>query len=145
MLAGLSAVAGSALVGGALPLAAQDKPVVGLRYQNFKRGTIHSLDPDFGTFYGPTTDAAGFYRAEGVVVGADGPARDQPVGDLQHRSPDETERPVEAHPAIVVAELVPESSVGQQLVEPGPLGRRHRVAEGRLRIGRRPLRGGALV
>ena len=46
MLAGLSAVAGSALVGGALPLAAQQgKPVVGLRYQNFKRGTIHSLDP----------------------------------------------------------------------------------------------------
>ena len=46
MLAGLSAVAGStAMVGGALPLAAQDKPVVGLRYQNFKRGTIHSLDP----------------------------------------------------------------------------------------------------
>jgi hypothetical protein len=45
MLAGLS-VAGSALVGGALPLAAQQgKPVVGLRYQNFKRGTIHSLDP----------------------------------------------------------------------------------------------------
>ena len=44
-LAGLSAVAGSALVGGALPLAAQEKPVVGLRYQNFKRGTIHSLDP----------------------------------------------------------------------------------------------------
>ena len=33
------------MVGGALPLAAQDKPVVGLRYQNFKRGTIHSLDP----------------------------------------------------------------------------------------------------
>jgi hypothetical protein len=46
MLAGLSAVAGSTLVGGALPLAAQQgKPVVGLRYQNFKRGTIHSLDP----------------------------------------------------------------------------------------------------
>jgi len=46
MLAGLSAVAGSAMVGGALPLAAQQgKPVVGLRYQNFKRGTIHSLDP----------------------------------------------------------------------------------------------------
>ena len=46
MLAGLSAVAGSALAGGALPLAAQQgKPVVGLRYQNFKRGTIHSLDP----------------------------------------------------------------------------------------------------
>ena len=45
MLAGLS-VAGSALAGGALPLAAQQgKPVVGLRYQNFKRGTIHSLDP----------------------------------------------------------------------------------------------------
>jgi hypothetical protein len=44
-LAGLSAVAGTAMVGGALPLAAQDKPVVGLRYQNFKRGTIHSLDP----------------------------------------------------------------------------------------------------
>ena len=34
------------MVGGALPLAAQQgKPVVGLRYQNFKRGTIHSLDP----------------------------------------------------------------------------------------------------
>ena len=46
MLAGLSAVAGSALVGGALPVVAQQgKPVVGLRYQNFKRGTIHSLDP----------------------------------------------------------------------------------------------------
>ena len=46
MLAGLSAVAGSAMVGGALPLAAQQgKPVVGLRYQNFKRGTIYSLDP----------------------------------------------------------------------------------------------------
>ena len=46
MLAGLSAVAGTAMVGGALPLAAQQgKPVVGLRYQNFKRGTIHSLDP----------------------------------------------------------------------------------------------------
>ena len=46
MLAGLSAVAGSAMVGGALPLAAQQgKPVVGLRYQNFKRGTIHSIDP----------------------------------------------------------------------------------------------------
>ena len=46
MLAGLSAVAGSAMVGGALPVAAQQgKPVVGLRYQNFKRGTIHSLDP----------------------------------------------------------------------------------------------------
>src|SRR5260370_32294604 len=49
MLAGLSAVAGSGLVGGALPLAAQQgKPVVGLRYQNFKRGTIHSLDPATG-------------------------------------------------------------------------------------------------
>jgi hypothetical protein len=46
MLAGLSAVAGSALVGGALPAAAQmGKPVVGLRYQNIKRGTIHSVDP----------------------------------------------------------------------------------------------------
>ena len=46
MLAGLSAVAGSAMVGGALPLAAQQgKPVVGLRYQNIKRGTIHSVDP----------------------------------------------------------------------------------------------------
>ena len=46
MLAGLSAVAGSALVGGALPVVAQQgKPVVGLRYQNFKRGTIHSVDP----------------------------------------------------------------------------------------------------
>ncbi len=46
MLAGLSAVAGTAMVGGALPVAAQQgKPVVGLRYQNFKRGTIHSLDP----------------------------------------------------------------------------------------------------
>jgi hypothetical protein len=46
MLAGLSAVAGTAMVGGALPLAAQqDKPVVGLRYQNNKRGTIHSVDP----------------------------------------------------------------------------------------------------
>jgi hypothetical protein len=46
MLAGLSAVAGTAMIGGALPLAAQqDKPVVGLRYQNFKRGTINSLDP----------------------------------------------------------------------------------------------------
>ena len=32
---------------------------------------IHSLDPDFGTFYFPAaTDAAGFYRQEGVVVGA---------------------------------------------------------------------------
>ncbi|MCU1382031.1 MAG: LamG domain protein jellyroll fold domain protein [Acidobacteria bacterium] len=30
---------------------------------------IHGLDPDFGTFYGPSTDAAGFYIAEGVVVG----------------------------------------------------------------------------
>jgi hypothetical protein len=46
MLAGLSAVAGTAMVGGALPLAAQQaKPVVGLRYQNIKRGTIHSVDP----------------------------------------------------------------------------------------------------
>ena len=46
MLAGLSAVAGTALVGGALPAAAQQaKPVVGLRYQNIKRGTIHSIDP----------------------------------------------------------------------------------------------------
>src|SRR5260370_4130916 len=46
MLAGLSAVAGTALVGGRLPLAAkQAKPVVGLRYQNIKRGTIHSIDP----------------------------------------------------------------------------------------------------
>ena len=36
MLAGLSAVAGSALVGGALPVVAQQgKPVVGLRSQNF--------------------------------------------------------------------------------------------------------------
>jgi hypothetical protein len=46
MLAGLSAVAGTAMVGGALPAAAQmAKPVVGLRYQNIKRGTIHSIDP----------------------------------------------------------------------------------------------------
>jgi hypothetical protein len=46
MLGGLSAVAATAMVGGALPAAAQDgKPVVGLRYQNFKRGTINSLDP----------------------------------------------------------------------------------------------------
>src|SRR5260370_36252221 len=46
MLAGLSAVAGTALVGGALPAAAQQaKPVVGLRYQNIKRGKIHSIDP----------------------------------------------------------------------------------------------------
>jgi len=46
MLAGLSAVAGTAMVGGALPWPRrQGKPVVGLRYQNFKRGTIHSLDP----------------------------------------------------------------------------------------------------
>jgi len=46
MFAGLSAIAATAVVGGALPLAAQQgKPVVGLRYQNFKRGTIHSLDP----------------------------------------------------------------------------------------------------
>src|SRR5258708_15463575 len=46
MLAGLSAVAGTARAGGARPRAAQQgKPVVGLRYQNFKRGTIHSLDP----------------------------------------------------------------------------------------------------
>src|ERR1700730_18136839 len=44
--AGASALAAAALAGGALPVAAQqDKPVVGLRYQNFKRGTIHSLDP----------------------------------------------------------------------------------------------------
>src|SRR5712672_964322 len=43
--AGASALAAAAL-GVALPLAAQQgKPVVGLRYQNFKRGTIHSLDP----------------------------------------------------------------------------------------------------
>lgn len=46
MLGGLSAVAATAMVGGALPAAAQEgKPVVGLRYQNFKRGTINSLDP----------------------------------------------------------------------------------------------------
>jgi hypothetical protein len=46
MLGGLSAVAATAMVGGALPVAAQEgKPVVGLRYQNFKRGTINSLDP----------------------------------------------------------------------------------------------------
>ena len=32
---------------------------------------IHSLDPDFGTFhFPPATDAAGFYRQEGVPVGA---------------------------------------------------------------------------
>jgi hypothetical protein len=44
--AGASAIAATALVGASLPVAAQQgKPVVGLRYQNFKRGTIHSLDP----------------------------------------------------------------------------------------------------
>jgi hypothetical protein len=44
--AGASALAAAVLAGGSLPLAAQqDKPVVGLRYQNFKRGTIHSIDP----------------------------------------------------------------------------------------------------
>lgn len=44
--AGASALAAAALGGAPLPLAAQqDKPVVGLRYQNIKRGTIHSLDP----------------------------------------------------------------------------------------------------
>ena len=44
--AGASALGAAALGGAALPLAAQQgKPVVGLRYQNFKRGTIHSLDP----------------------------------------------------------------------------------------------------
>jgi hypothetical protein len=43
--AGASAIAATALVGASLPAAAQGKPVVGLRYQNFKRGTIHSLDP----------------------------------------------------------------------------------------------------
>ena len=41
-----AALGAAALGGAALPLAAQQgKPVVGLRYQNFKRGTIHSLDP----------------------------------------------------------------------------------------------------
>jgi hypothetical protein len=44
--AGASALAAAALGGAPLPLAAQqDKPVVGLRYQNIKRGTIHSIDP----------------------------------------------------------------------------------------------------
>jgi hypothetical protein len=44
--AGASAIAATALVGASLPVAAQEgKPVVGLRYQNFKRGTIHSVDP----------------------------------------------------------------------------------------------------
>jgi hypothetical protein len=44
--AGASALAAAALGGAPLPLAAQqDKPVVGLRYQNNKRGTIHSVDP----------------------------------------------------------------------------------------------------
>src|SRR5258708_39013528 len=46
MLAGLSAVAGTARAGGARPRDAQrGKPVAVLRYQNFKRGPIHSLDP----------------------------------------------------------------------------------------------------
>jgi len=49
MLAGLSAVAGTGMVGGALPLAAQDKPVVGLRYQNFKRArSTASIRPRAG-------------------------------------------------------------------------------------------------
>src|SRR5258708_12900420 len=44
--AGASALAAAALGGAPLPLAAQQaKPVVGLRYQNIKRGTIHSIDP----------------------------------------------------------------------------------------------------
>src|SRR6202171_3452511 len=46
MFAGLSAIAATAVMGGALPLAAQtDDLVVLRRYELFKRGTIHSLDP----------------------------------------------------------------------------------------------------
>jgi hypothetical protein len=46
MFAGLSAIAATAVAGGALPLAAQtDDLVVLRRYEIFKRGTIHSLDP----------------------------------------------------------------------------------------------------
>jgi len=43
--AGASALAAAALGGAPLPLAAQDDLVVLRRYEVFKRGTIHGLDP----------------------------------------------------------------------------------------------------
>ena len=65
----------------------------------------------------------------------DAPARPSRRPDLQHRSADEAERHREQHRGVVVVDAVGRSRLGEQLVEPVPLGLRDARSAGPSRLG----------